>query len=308
MPLVKVQCANCGGILAVDRESATAMCPFCNTPYILEKPAFGSEAGNAVPKDPDGIVRDGVLHIRMDSYADSFDIFHEYAKSCPDDWRGWYGMAVADYLREPAEGFKLSAEVWAQFPEHVRERKEETEYLAGLASKIRQEELVFSETEDRCAYSALLQRIGIREDERESAALLSHMDAKYKGMMYRSAGFGIAALAGLILLIAGLKIPGLILFALAAVGMIAMLASGVWGHSFDGEELNMNVSEIRKKRERLREEAEDKQRLVDGIGRRTEEQRELTAEKIETLMTQIEAELQKHGAKTLPEYLLDVLE
>ena len=37
MPLVKAQCTNCGGTLEVDNSKEAAICPFCNTPYIVEK-------------------------------------------------------------------------------------------------------------------------------------------------------------------------------------------------------------------------------------------------------------------------------
>ena len=37
MPLVKAQCTNCGGMLEVDSTKDAAMCPFCNTPYVVEK-------------------------------------------------------------------------------------------------------------------------------------------------------------------------------------------------------------------------------------------------------------------------------
>ena len=35
--LVKAQCTNCGGALEVDSSQAAAICPFCNTPYIVEQ-------------------------------------------------------------------------------------------------------------------------------------------------------------------------------------------------------------------------------------------------------------------------------
>lgn len=37
MPLVKAQCTNCGAALEVDNSKEAAICPFCNTPYIVEK-------------------------------------------------------------------------------------------------------------------------------------------------------------------------------------------------------------------------------------------------------------------------------
>lgn len=37
MPLVKAQCTNCGASLEVDSSKEAAICPHCNTPYIVEK-------------------------------------------------------------------------------------------------------------------------------------------------------------------------------------------------------------------------------------------------------------------------------
>ena len=37
MPLIKAQCTNCNGILNVDSTKDAAICPFCNTPYVIEK-------------------------------------------------------------------------------------------------------------------------------------------------------------------------------------------------------------------------------------------------------------------------------
>ena len=37
MPLVKAQCTNCGAALEVDDSKEAAICPYCNTPYIVEK-------------------------------------------------------------------------------------------------------------------------------------------------------------------------------------------------------------------------------------------------------------------------------
>ena len=37
MPLINAKCVNCGGLLEVDESKEAAVCPFCNTPYIVEK-------------------------------------------------------------------------------------------------------------------------------------------------------------------------------------------------------------------------------------------------------------------------------
>lgn len=37
MPFVQAKCTNCGGILAVDDSKDVFVCPYCNTPFIVEK-------------------------------------------------------------------------------------------------------------------------------------------------------------------------------------------------------------------------------------------------------------------------------
>lgn len=37
MPLVSAKCTNCGANLEVDNTKDAAICPYCGTPYIVEK-------------------------------------------------------------------------------------------------------------------------------------------------------------------------------------------------------------------------------------------------------------------------------
>ena len=37
MPLAQAKCKNCGAVLEVDTSMETAVCPYCGTPYIVEK-------------------------------------------------------------------------------------------------------------------------------------------------------------------------------------------------------------------------------------------------------------------------------
>ena len=37
MPLLQAKCTNCGANLQVDAEKEAAVCPYCNTPYVVEK-------------------------------------------------------------------------------------------------------------------------------------------------------------------------------------------------------------------------------------------------------------------------------
>ena len=37
MPLAQAKCRNCGAVLEVDTSKEAAVCPYCGTPYIVEK-------------------------------------------------------------------------------------------------------------------------------------------------------------------------------------------------------------------------------------------------------------------------------
>ncbi len=47
MPFVQAKCSNCDGILSVDDSLEAAVCPFCNTPYIVEKAINNYSVSNA---------------------------------------------------------------------------------------------------------------------------------------------------------------------------------------------------------------------------------------------------------------------
>ena len=47
MPLVKAQCTSCGANLEVDESKEAAICPFCNTPYVVEKAINQFQVNNA---------------------------------------------------------------------------------------------------------------------------------------------------------------------------------------------------------------------------------------------------------------------
>ena len=37
MPLVPAKCTQCGATLTIDPSQDAAVCPFCNTPFVVEK-------------------------------------------------------------------------------------------------------------------------------------------------------------------------------------------------------------------------------------------------------------------------------
>ena len=69
MPFVQAKCINCGATLAVDDAKDAAICPFCNTPYIVEKAINYYNTANHITADvvnvyggvSDFVIRAGTL-------------------------------------------------------------------------------------------------------------------------------------------------------------------------------------------------------------------------------------------------------
>ena len=106
MPLVKAQCTNCGGTLEVDNSKDAAICPYCNTPYIVEQAINKFNVSNAniniqganinvsgtleadkmfenwiVTKDPETrkqLVKDFNYHYATDPRNEYMALFNEY--------------------------------------------------------------------------------------------------------------------------------------------------------------------------------------------------------------------------------------
>ena len=84
MSLIPAKCTECGGILQVDKEKDAAVCPHCNTPFIIEK-AINNYMGTAGQYDfevraatlikyngaaVDVIIPDNILHIGKSAFQD----------------------------------------------------------------------------------------------------------------------------------------------------------------------------------------------------------------------------------------------
>ncbi|MBP5607034.1 MAG: hypothetical protein J6X66_02020 [Lachnospiraceae bacterium] len=108
MPMVKAQCTNCGGALEVDDSKEAAVCPFCNTPYIIEKAvnlyniSNTYHIENAVFESNDSedkLLKRGAAQLEMKEYSDASKTFRKMTKMYPENYRGWLGLSLADSVR-----------------------------------------------------------------------------------------------------------------------------------------------------------------------------------------------------------------
>lgn len=105
MPLVQAKCENCGGALQVDNSRKAAICPWCNTPYVVQD-AINNYITNigTLHADVVNVNNDASAKARLDAaeafmqlqkYVDAKNAFAEVCELTPQDYRGWWGQIRA---------------------------------------------------------------------------------------------------------------------------------------------------------------------------------------------------------------------
>ena len=103
MPLVAVQCTNCGGTLQVDDSNDAAICQYCGTPFIVEKAVQNYQIHNSYQIQNANIIMndDKSFEKRLASaeeylyylrdYAAAYKIYDEIEDIAPGNFKVWYG-------------------------------------------------------------------------------------------------------------------------------------------------------------------------------------------------------------------------
>ncbi len=105
MPLVKAICETCGGQLEVDNSLEAAVCPYCRTPYIVEKAIKNYNISNNGPtyinnatftEDSEFIrlldAAEG--YEKLGDYANAYKSYVEICRQYPHKFEGWYGTWI----------------------------------------------------------------------------------------------------------------------------------------------------------------------------------------------------------------------
>ncbi len=143
MALTPAICPNCKGILEVNPEQDAANCKYCGTPFIIEKAIHQYNINNITivnGKKQNDIINDGLAQIDLNMYSDSYETFKSFTKNYPRDWRGWFGLAVADYALDNTEGFTLSDDCWSMCPSELQGIKGKVGKLEKLNAELIAEE------------------------------------------------------------------------------------------------------------------------------------------------------------------------
>lgn len=92
MPLVKAQCTNCGANLEISSEKDAAICPYCNTAYIVEKAI--QQFNSCQSESVDSLLQRGIKSLELNSFEDSEKTFKQMTSMYPENYKGWLGLAI----------------------------------------------------------------------------------------------------------------------------------------------------------------------------------------------------------------------
>lgn len=92
MPIVAAICSQCGAELQIDNTREKAFCPYCGTPFVIERPE----------SDPEKKLVETLLHnaevqlTQLHQPDKARELFTQVTEKAPDNYRGWWGLVRID--------------------------------------------------------------------------------------------------------------------------------------------------------------------------------------------------------------------
>ncbi len=160
MPLLPAKCTSCGATLTLDPAQDAAVCPFCNTPFIVEKAIHNYNttnqyhttqnitAENVIVQNSqqEELYQAGETFLSLGNEAQAGKRFSELAERYPGDVRGWWGLyrvflfiprpqwlIMSDDWRDPINALRSALQLAS-----AGERAEMLRTARGNAETIRQ--------------------------------------------------------------------------------------------------------------------------------------------------------------------------
>lgn len=116
MPLIAMQCKNCGDTLQVDPSQGTYRCPSCGSVHKIEKSIsqtfqttnIGHIENATIIDDGSGKInqeiRNGEAHLHLKKYQKARAIFEDLTDRHADKYQSWFGLArsiTEDFTKDP---------------------------------------------------------------------------------------------------------------------------------------------------------------------------------------------------------------
>ena len=107
--LVPAKCTSCNASLDVDPSKDAALCPYCGTPFIVEKAIQQfitthktiNNIQTAIIQNgfsEEKYVENGIMQIKLERYQDALNTFEKMSQDYPNNWKSWFGISVLDNI------------------------------------------------------------------------------------------------------------------------------------------------------------------------------------------------------------------
>ena len=93
MPLVPAKCTNCGAALELDPSKDAAVCPYCHTPFVVEKAINNYMDGG---ESADAVIAQGDTWLNMGNTGEAAVCYRRATEKFPSDYRGWRGLLMVE--------------------------------------------------------------------------------------------------------------------------------------------------------------------------------------------------------------------
>lgn len=101
MPLVPAKCPNCGASLTLDPVTRAAVCPYCQTPFVVEDAVNNYNTQNTVRVEhlhtdkveiqdsgsAESLLKTANTYLSLNNYISARYDFEEITKKFPYEWR-----------------------------------------------------------------------------------------------------------------------------------------------------------------------------------------------------------------------------
>ena len=106
MKLVSALCPNCGRSLDLNPNDRAALCPYCNTPFVVEdavrsyrnRQADSPHASSQKNSRDNALLLAAQANLKMGDYQIAGRKFLEFLKVHPGQWAGWWGLIVVEMM------------------------------------------------------------------------------------------------------------------------------------------------------------------------------------------------------------------
>lgn len=88
MALIAGRCTQCGGLLEIDATGSMFVCPYCHTPFVVEKVVNYYN----YTRNVDDWVRSADAFLELKEFSEAEREFERIAREHAYDYRGWWGL------------------------------------------------------------------------------------------------------------------------------------------------------------------------------------------------------------------------